>query len=60
MSDLIFYATEEGRVFGPYGADELRARAFIIHSLQAKGHEVYAVNADTYEQARRRVQASKR
>lgn len=60
MTDLLFYGTETGKVYGPYHQDEFRARAFIVARLQDAGHEVYVIDAATYEQARRRLAARKR
>lgn len=53
MSDLIFYGTDQGRVFGPYHKDEMMARTALVARLHHQKREVFAISAETYEEARR-------
>lgn len=54
MSDFIFYGSGE-RILGPYHPDEMSARARAVRLLNGKGHEVYMIRANTYEEARRKM-----
>lgn len=55
MSELIFYGTRTGRVFGPYDPDEISARAMAVRMLNKYRVPVYMVRADTHEEARRKL-----
>jgi hypothetical protein len=61
MADLMFYGVKGGKVIGPYHPDEFGARARAVAHLrrQYRGQDVFTIAADTYEEARRKINSAR-